>query len=98
MKKNKNKRCVIRFEERFAGGYGYKYFLYECESARVASYGIPLYSIGVELTDAEGEVTRSETKDLFADLGKANSFFEKLVRGLATPIDLVYIVEDEINV
>ena len=49
------------------------------------------------ISDPEGDTTSAETRELFADIGKAVSFFDKLVRNLATPIDLAYIVEDEIS-
>ena len=95
--KNKISRRVVRHEEKFDKGYVYGYTLSVSESGRVASYKLPLYSISVELTDPAGDTTQAETRELFADIGKAISFFEKLVRNLATPIDLAYIVEDEIS-
>ena len=95
--KNKFTRRALRKEERLDGGYLYRYTLSVTESGRVASYKLPLYSIAVELTTPEGEVTEAQTKEIFADAGKANSFFESLVEGLATPIDLAYIVEDEVT-
>lgn len=90
-------RTAIRKEEKFEAGYVYRYILNMEESVRVASYRLPLYSITVELTDKDGKTTSADTKEIFADLGKALSFFDKLVRNLATPIDLAYIVEDEIS-
>ena len=48
------------------------------------------------MTDEFGETTKSETGELFSDVGKAISFFERLVKYLATPINLAYIVEDEL--
>ena len=36
-------------------------------------------------------------RDAFADPGRAILFFEKLVRGLATPIDLPYVLEDSMK-
>lgn len=95
---SKVSRRIMREEERREGGYSYKYTLSVCESVSVASYKLPLYSITVALTDAEGNTTCGDTREIFADLGKANSFFDKLVRNLATPINLAYVVEDEISV
>ena len=69
-----------------------------CESVRTASYRIPLYSISVRMTDSRGNETSASSNDIFADAGKAIIFFDKLVTGLCTPIDLAYIVEDEIGV
>jgi hypothetical protein len=65
------------------------------ESNKVASYMLPLYSVEIEMTDKEGNVTRARTRDLFADVGKAISFFKKLYENLATPLNLPYILEDE---
>ncbi len=90
-------KVAIRKEEKFEGGYIYRYILNMEESIRVASYKLPLYSITVELTDKDGNTTSADTKEIFADVGKAFSFFDMLVRNLATPIDLAYIVEDEIS-
>ena len=95
--KSKMARRVVRQDVKFDRGYTYVYTLSVSESGRVASYKLPLYSISVELTDPEGDTTSAETRELFADIGKAVSFFDKLVRNLATPIDLAYIVEDEIS-
>ena len=41
--------------------------------------------------------TRSDANDLFSDLSRASGFFDKIVDNLATPIDLAYIVEDEMT-
>ena len=77
-------------------GYIYSYTLIKRESKRVSSFRIPLYSIKIELTDPEGNKTEAQSDDLFSDLGKAIVFFDRLVRNLATPVDLAYVVEDEI--
>ncbi len=94
---SKTTKTAIRTEERIEDGFVYKYILNMEESIRVASYKLPLYSISVKLTDRDGNTTAADTKQIFADLGKAFSFFDMLVRNLATPIDLPYIVEDEIS-
>ena len=94
-KQGKMKKTSIKTTEVNSNGYTYKYSINQTESSRVASYRMPLYSISVKLTNGE-EVTEAETKEIFSDLGKAFSFFEKLVKNLATPIDLPYRVEDEI--
>ncbi len=87
---------VIRTETKEADGAKYKYELIMRKSTKLVCFKLPLYSIKIEMTDEEGEVTKSETGELFSDVGKAISFFEKLVKYLATPIDLAYIVEDEL--
>lgn len=86
---------VIKKEEREADGARYKYSLIMSVSNKVASYKLPLYSVEVEMTDADGNVTSAKTKEIFADVGKAISFFRKLSENLATPLNLLYILEDE---
>ncbi len=99
MKEALNSTAVnIRTERRDNDGIIYKYALVMHESSHVASYGIPLYYISVEMTDKNGTITKASTADVFADAGRAVRFFEKLVSNLATPIDLPYIVEDELSV
>jgi hypothetical protein len=87
---------VIRTEIKEADGAKYKYELIMRKSTRIVCFKLPLYSIKIEMTDEFGEKTEAETGELFSDVGKAISFFEKLVKYLATPIDLAYIVEDEL--
>ena len=89
------KDTVIKKDVREADGARYCYTLIMSESNKVASYKLPLYSIEIEMTDAEGNVTNARTKEIFADVGKAISFFRKLSENLATPLNLLYILEDE---
>ena len=97
MKKKKTIDTVIRQDFREDSENSYSYQLIMRENTHTASYRIPLYSIRVNMTDSDGEFTTADVKDVFADAGKAINFYEKLVRYLATPIDLKYIVEDEIS-
>ena len=87
---------IIRTETRALDGAEYKYELIMRKSTHLACFKLPLYSIKIEMKDADDEITKSETGELFSDVGKAISFFERLVKYLATPIDLAYIVEDEL--
>ena len=96
-RKEKTVDTTIRAEERKKDGIGYRYELIMRESTKVVSYGIPLYTIFIKMTQENGETTSADTKEVFADPGKATVFFEKLVNNLATPIDLPYIVEDEFS-
>ena len=89
------KDTVIKKDVREADGARYCYTLIMSESNKVASYKLPLYSIEIEMTDADGNVTNAKTKEIFADVGKAISFFRKLSENLATPLNLLYILEDE---
>ena len=98
MKSNATKSRTVRTEVREVEGIKYRYELTRRENRSVAGFGIPLYSFAVvmEFTDT-GKRSEGNTTDLFADSGKAMRFFEKLVDNLATPIDLAYIVEDELG-
>ena len=91
------KNTVIISELREADGAKYRYSLIVSESNKVASYKLPLYSVEIEMTDKDGNVTNARTRELFADVGKAISFFRKLSENLATPLNLPYILEDEMQ-
>ena len=91
------KNTVIKSELREADGAKYRYSLIVSESNKVASYKLPLYSVEIEMTDKDGNVTNARTRELFADVGKAISFFRKLSENLATPLNLPYILEDEMQ-
>ena len=86
---------VIRRDEICEGESSYLYQLSVRENKLTASYGIPLYSVSVSMTDPDGEYTEASATDAFADAGLALVFYEKVVNYLATPIDLLYILEDE---
>lgn len=88
---------VIKQEERTDGGFSYKYELILREGMQTANFGLPLYSIRISMTDADGKESRREATDIFTDRGKAEGFFERLVRNLATPLNLCYVVEDEVR-
>ena len=89
------KEGIIK-ETREADGIVYTYTLTLHEDKKLTSIGIPLYSISVDMTVlATGRTTSAKTRELFSDEEKARAFLDKLIRNLATPIDLAYIVEDE---
>ena len=93
-----NKRrsdTVLRKEERIVDQNEYSYELIMREGSTTACWRVPLYSIRVKMKDACGVSKCADTSDIFSDINKAIVFFEKIVRNLATPIDLAYIVEDE---
>ena len=92
-----NKICnkLIRKESVQDGGYTYSYELLMSEGDMVANYRLPLYSIRVKMTDKNGEQREASARDVFSRKSEATAFFEKIVRNLATPIDLAYILEDE---
>lgn len=89
------KKTVIRENELESGGAFYKYALIKKESRKITRYVVPLYSIEVKMTDENGKSTNAYVSDIFADVGKALVFYDKLVKNLATPIDLSYVLEDE---
>ncbi len=93
--KAKTAETLLRKERRVLSETTYTYELFMRESRGVASYRLPLYSIRVGLTDEDGKFTEAEISDAFADAGRAVLFFEKLIKNLATPIDLIYVLDDE---
>ena len=92
-----NLGVVVKNESVTSEGAVYTYKLIMNESNKVASYRLPLYSISIEMIDEEGKKTNANSPDLFADVGKALVFFRRLVDNLATPINLPYILEDEMH-
>lgn len=88
---------IIKKELCEKDGATYSYSLIMNESNNVASYRLPLYSVAIEMVDQDGKKTNAESHDLFADVGKALVFFRKLVDNLATPLNLPYILEDEMQ-
>ena len=98
MKKNDALPTTVMTERRRVDGIEYRYELRRRDDRSVAGYGISLYSFAVamRMPDDYAETER-ETGDLFSSQSKAASFFNKLVTNLATPIDLAYIVEDELG-
>lgn len=89
---------TVRREIREKDGFEYKYELTLSRGRRVASYGIPLYSISIEMICSENNLmTQNDAENLFSDFDKASEFFDRMVDGLATPIDLPYIIEDEFS-
>ena len=94
---NKTRETVIRTEKRELDGIIYTYTLTVNVSEGVASYRLPLYSIKARMDDGEALCGEASVNDAFADVGKALVFFEKLVEYAVTPIDLPYVLEDEMR-
>ena len=97
MRSTRTTDTVIRCETRVDGENTYVYRLIMKESASLSSYRISLYSVAIEFFGADGTRTEGEIRDAFADPGRAILFFELLVKNLATPIDLPYILEDSMK-
>ena len=96
MQNIKEKEEIIREERKHKDGITYIYRLYVVHSKRVSSYGIMLYKINIVMIMPDGSSSECDTKEVFSDPGKAFAFYKKLTDNLATPLDLPYIVEDEL--
>ena len=90
-------QIVVKDEKRTLNGNNYSYKLFFNEGTDISSYKIPLYSISVEMKMDDGKETKAQTNNMFRDYHKALTFFQKLVENYCTPIDLAYIIEDELN-
>ena len=90
-------KTVVKSLTKECDGAKYTYTLYAAEGKRVACFGLTLYSVKIEMTGKDGESTVSELNDVFVDSKRAFRFYEKLVKNLATPIDLPYVFEDEMR-
>jgi hypothetical protein len=91
MKNTRHK--TLRDVTKEADGISYRYILTESTSLKVASFNLPLYSVSIIMTKC-GVTTENTLSDVFADVGKAIVFFEKISEALATPIDLPYLLDD----
>ena len=91
-----NNYTVIQTKHIQTSDGSYTYTLYYGDSIRTASMGIRLYSISIEFVDNDGVRGFAEAKEFFADKRKAFDFYNRLVCGLATPLNLPYIIEDEL--
>ena len=88
---------IIRKEDITQDENRYIYTMTAKDNDIVPSLGIMLYSIRIEMTDEFGITTSAEICDIFSNKAKADAFFEKLVRNLATPMNLIYVLEDEMS-
>ena len=96
---NACQRKIIINETRVCDGITYKYSLIESTNLQISCYKIPLYSVRIEMLIHENEsFSENESVALFSDLNKATDFYYKLVSNLATPMNLPYIIEDELSV
>ena len=96
MKNKTENGAIIRRDEKFDGENLYSYELVMKEGESLASWRIPLYTINISMKNANGNHTESSATDAFSDASRAIRFYEKLVKSLATPIDLLYVLEDEV--
>ena len=96
--KHKHSDTILIKEERSDEHFIYTYELILREGKRTADWRLPLYSIRVSTIDAKGRKNQREATDVFTDKTRAERLFDMLVRNLATPIDLGYVVEDEVRI
>ena len=88
---------VIRKEQKFDKGSSYLYELVVRRGDSIANWQVPLYSVRINMVDPNGNNRQADAMDIFSDKTEAEEFFDKIVRNLATPIDLAYILEDEMT-
>ena len=96
MKQELIRETIVSRKEIFDQEVIYTYTMTINESNLTPSFGIPLYSIQIDMIDSSGNKTTSEIRDIFSNREKADAFFNKLVENLATPLNLRYVLEDEI--
>ena len=94
MKKNLCETLIIK-ETKSDGENKYYYELIERIGETTADWRLPLYTVRVTMTGNSGPERCYEAKNLFSNKREAIEFFDMIVRNLATPIDLPYILEDE---
>ena len=88
---------VIRKEQIFDKGSRYLYELIVRQGDDITNWQAPLYSVRIYMVDPLGNNRQADARDIFSDKDEAETFFDKIVRNLATPIDLAYILEDEMT-
>ncbi len=94
--KSKAIKSVIKEDVICDGEYRYIYRLYENAARKIGKASLTLYSIEIEM-ECEEVCSKSEISEIFADVGKALTFYNSLVENLVTPINLHYVLEDSIT-
>ena len=56
------------------------------------------YSVRITLRSADGSISTEAEREIFGRESMVKCFFERLVKELVTPIDLPYVIEDEMCV
>lgn len=87
MNRTKERTVTVKSDKRCDGGYEYSYSLLLSKNGE--------YSINIRLNFEGERKSEASTSGIFVDAEKAIKFYDKLLRNLATPIDLAYVVEDE---
>ena len=87
----------IAVENRTSEGREYRYELIREIGRRTDNWRLPMYSIRITMTDADGSRHTRSSDNIFSDKRRATRFFNRMVNHLCTPIDLGYIIEDEVR-
>lgn len=74
-------------------GAKYRYELTEFDSSNPECKE---YGINIQMS-LNGSITRASSGRIFYDLNTATLFFERLAKHLVTPLNLEYVIEDELN-
>ena len=99
MKKLKNtaEKRIMKEHTRSDAGADYIYRLYENTPKRIGRMELTLYSVYIRMKK-DGMNYENILDGVFADVGKALTFYNSLVENLASPIDLNYVFEDRLTV
>ena len=92
-----NEAVLIKCERRECELGTLEYKIHMTPGRMIANYNLELYSISITLTDENGKESFSEVREIFASYRSAERFLRMLSENLATPIELIYIVEDELS-
>ena len=82
--------ALIRKEYKLQDGFEYFYTL--CESLEQKCYKVSI------VLNKDKKVISENSITIECDKNDAIAFFDKLVANLATPLNLVYVAEDELTV
>ena len=87
---------LILNERRSNAEADYTYRLLTRKSSVDAPPDIVLYTIEIQMTTRCGEKTHAQANNTFISKQDAINFFYRLVDNFATPLNLDYIIEDEV--
>jgi hypothetical protein len=87
MTNTKSSKNVLRKDKRIHNGDEYNYSLAISDGNG--------YLISIKMKYDGGKKSEASANAVFTDSEKAIRFYEKLIRNLATPIDLSYILDDD---
>ena len=91
------KKTLIRREVRQSGGEVYEYELFVRKSEEMASFHLPLYSVGIKLTEDGERTGNALIDDAFSSAEKAICFFNGLVESLTPPSSLAFLLDEALS-